>query len=324
MMKRQKSTFRNFIPVAYFSCTLFLMGLFVAFTPSSAMGQSQNTEYYHLIAGSFNDFNSAAQMVKSLKTKGYNPVILFPNETANKYRVSVHHSLNRDDVVTFSKGARKQGGSSFWILTQKDPKAAAQKQIASVSRGQDANLSTSTTGLVSDAHYHVIMGSLQDIQAANRAVEALKKKGYEPYILYTPGETASYRVSVFQGDDREEVDKYFSWLKKSGNKTAWIYEDKSSTSSALNIPVSGAKLAPGTSSTYHFIGGSYKRFEQASEYAEKMKAKGMAPLIMFPEIGISETFRVSLFRSTTKADVAAFKSSAEKSGKAKGWILEQK
>ncbi|MEM9987830.1 MAG: SPOR domain-containing protein, partial [Bacteroidota bacterium] len=74
--------------------------------------------------------------------------------------------------------------------------------------------------------------------------------------------------------------------------------------------------------TFHLIAGSFNRFDQASEFSSALRSKGYSPLIIFPETGISETFRVSVYQSTLRAKVDEFKVKFNQGG-GSAWVYTQ-
>lgn len=291
-------------------------------TPGWALAQ----EVHHLIAGSFKDFETAGEMVTSLKMKGYSPLVIFPDATTKKYRVSVYNSLSRTEVDAFAESlkAKDRSTKSYWIYSQQDPTAMA-------TRGQDdsSNKRKAKKGKVKLDHeapvYHLIKSSMNSFEAAQESVDALSAKGYEPYIIFPSAAQTGYRVSVYASNDRDEVQAYSNLLKKKGEAAGWIYQEMPGTdvTSTLGVATSSTARMPSASGkTYHLIGGSFKNFDQASEYANDMKAKGYDPLIMFPELGKFDTFRVSVYRSTNRSEVNSYNQSMKSKGDKGGWVFE--
>lgn len=295
--------------------------------PASLRAQS---EYYHLIAGSFDDLKSANDLVTALKAKGQsNALILFPSAESPKYRVSVYYSANRQEVQSYANSIRNTGGKSYWILVQKDPKAVAASSsatpVAKNKKPEQTKPGAMTPGKPAPAKpgptYHLVVGSFDKFETANQSMSSLVSSGFEPYIIYPSASSKAYKVGVYYSKDRKEVQTYSGMLKKRGKNPGWIYEDSDAAPSTKTTPATSTRLPAGATPTYHLIAGSYDRFEQASEFADAMKAKGMEPLIMFPEPGISDTFRVSVYRSTNKTSVESYK---KQKALSKAWIFEQK
>jgi hypothetical protein len=308
--------------------TLMLMGI-----GSSLMAQSG---YYHLIAGSFDEFGAASQLVETLKIKNQKSVLLFPTQSSQRYRVSVFQSLDRDAVDAYQRAlARKGEGQSYWILSLEP----GSKAMASTSGHQTANANLRMRGseIPSDGTgnvYHLITGSFDNLTAADRSMLALEAQGYEPYLLNPQSPTDNYRVSVYRSMDREEITTYSNLLRKRGKKSGWIYEETPGANTmSFRQPVSGsgsnANLTTSTQAsasqgaTFHLIAGSYDRFDQASQFADAMRNQGYNPLIMFPETGVSKTFRVSVYQSTQRNRVEQFQQQLVQKG-TKGWIYAQK
>lgn len=308
--------------------TAFMVSFTLLF---SFRSQAQQGNHY-LIAGSFDTFETASEMVASLKTKGYNPLIIFPDGSTKKYRVSVYHSLNKQEVESFSSGlkAKDKNTKAYWVYSQQDPASMAtrssevadsNKRVKKEDKKKKAKIDNSKPV------YHLIRGSVNSFESAQEQVATLAAKGYEPYIIFPSGAQTGYRISVYASNEKEEVEAYSDLLKKKGEATGWIFEEKpgSKVTSTLGAKTATqARISAGEGPTYHLIGGSYKGFDQASEYADQMKAKGYDPLIMFPELGKYDSFRVSVFRSTDKTEVTSFNQSMVSKGEKAGWVYEQK
>lgn len=296
---------------------------FLCLASSQLMAQQA---YYHLIAGSFDEFSAASKMVSTLKAKGSNPVMLFPGEGSERYRVSVFQSLNRAEVGAYHQTLKRQGeGKNYWILSL-NPQA---------NRKSTANMRTSGQPVPTDGTgniYHLIVGSFDSFGAADRSVTALEEQGYEPYVIMPGGQIDHYRVSVYRSMDREEIETYSNLLRKRGKKNGWIYEEEPGTTTTFDQPMASnnARLTPGAEirapsandKTYHLIAGSFERFDQASKFADAMRNQGYNPFIMFPEMSDGETFRVSVYQSTQRNRVEAFKQNLAQQG-TKGWIFTQ-
>jgi len=302
--------------------SLVVLG-FACLASSHLMAQQA---YYHLIAGSFDEFSAASEMVSTLEAKGSKPVLLFPGEGSERYRVSVFQSLNRNEVAAYHKTLKRNGqGKNYWILSM-NPQA--QNSNPTNMRTAQQPVPTDGTGKV----YHLIVGSFDNLGAADRSVTALEEQGYEPYVLMPGGQVNNYRVSVYRSMDREEIETYSSLLRKRGKQNGWIYEEEPGTTTTFNQPIAPdyARLTPGTEmrppsandKTYHLIAGSFERFDQASEFADLMRNKGYNPFIMFPEMSDGKSFRVSVYQSTQRKRVEAFKQNLAQQG-TEGWIFVQ-
>jgi cell division septation protein DedD len=292
--------------------------------------------FYYLIAGSFKNFETASDLVTSLKTKGYSPQVLFPPTSTDKYRVSIYHSLNKNEVATYAANLKKKDRAtkSYWVLELSNADVADSGVTSEKVKKRDIkraekekNKNKKDLGIDPNAtSYHLVRGSMQNFEAANEVVETLAERGYEPYLIF-PAETGgAYRISVFASNNRKEVEAYANLLKKRGEPAGWILEEEPGLKSTLNTPISSgsSRRVAGDGATYHLIGGSFKRFEQASTFADEAKAMGYDPLIMFPDEGNSGSFRVSIYRSTNRTDVVTYNNSIKNQGKKGGWIYEQK
>jgi len=315
-------SFTGFLSVKSLSLLVgLLMGTFIATAQTTPA-------YYYLIAGSFDNFQAASQLVTSLEGKGQTPVMLFPNAETKYYRVSVYSSLERAKVSAFKKGL-KGAGQKYWILEQKP---AGTSNASANKRTDRSTLAATEAAAEEGMTYHLILGSFDDAETANRSVDALTAQGYEPYVLYPQTTREKYRVSVFRSNERAEIDAYSSLLKKKGKTSGWILEETAGTTSIYGQPgtiATDLPLSPGTRTvspgniTYHLIAGSFDRFDQASAFAEKLRTKGINTLIMFPETGISQTFRVSVYQSTQRERVSIYQKDLKQRGQST-WVYEQK
>ncbi|MEM7367120.1 MAG: SPOR domain-containing protein [Bacteroidota bacterium] len=291
--------------------------------PSLTFGQGG---YYHLIAGSYKNFKAASESAQSLKAKKYNPLILFPTGETNHFRISIYHSLDKQEVQGYVSQLKKAGinSKSFWILTQTDPTASITQGVA---RSNSKLAGSSGTG--TGTNFHLISGTFKQFDNANQAVTALRTQGFEPYVIFPSTNNSSYRVSVYASNNRKEVESYSNMLKKRGKNPGWIYAEEPGVTTSLGAAtIASNRITPGANinatTTYHLIGGSYQDFSQANEFSQKMLAKGFDPLIMFPEPGEGDRFRVSVYRSTNKNQVAVFQKNQERQKVlSKSWILAQ-
>lgn len=289
--------------------------------PSLSFGQGS---YYHLIAGSYKNFNAASESAQALKAKKYNPLILFPSGDTEHFRVSIYHSLDKQEVQGYVSQLKKAGinSKSFWILTQQDPAGTVSQGVSR----SNSKLPGTNTNIGDGTNFHLISGTYQQFENANQAVTALQTQGFEPYIIFPTLSTNSYRVSVYASNNRKEVESYSNMLKKRGKNPGWIYAEEPGVTTSLGSSTSLApnRVAGPSNATYHLIGGSYQDFTQADQFSQRMRAKGFDPLIMFPGPGQGDRFRVSVYRSTNKNEVAVFQRNQERQKVlAKSWILAQ-
>ncbi len=282
--------------------------------------------YHHLILGSFKTFEKASEALSQAQQTGaLNPVILFPDDSNSWYRLSGYQSLHRAEVETFSRNLARQGKPKGWILTQTS---------TSISRGTSSpaasqRLATPTTE-VSQARFHLVMESHPTFEKAEEGVAALRAKGMEPYVVFPSGTTQAYRVSVYAASDRSEVDAYAKMLSRSGMKGGWILEESGAPTTSVS-PLTGSNARMATPSataarsnaSYHLIGGSFARFDEASDFAEASRAHGATPMIIFPEDGQQGNFRVSLRQSRNRGEIESFQRQLQNKGMNPGWIMAQ-
>lgn len=305
--------------------TLFMSLLF------SFSGYAQDT-YYHLIAGSFDELTPANELAESFESRSYNPAVLLPRKPGGRYRVSVYRTTSRAEIDAYAKSLGT-AGESYWVLALKGQEVAR------------TNARMTQPGKVVDPDensYHLIVGSLDDFASAEEKVLELEKEGFEPYIIHPDGSSSRYRVSVFMSQDREEINTYQAFLRKRKSYGGWIYEAKPGEPANLagsdrnfeNSP--GARLVGqnqrGESTTtetgnvvHYLIAGSFENFDQASRLSDALRLKGYSPMVMFPDPGVSDYFRVSVYQSTRRNRVEEFqKKYKQQTNNNNAWIFTQR
>lgn len=282
------------------------------------------TSYHHLVMGSYKTFEKASQAMPQIeRVSGSQAVVLFPDSESDWYRVSAYQSVNRAEVEGFSRALQRQGKPKGWILTL-SPSSTAVTRSSSQPSDQSSGRRMASSAAGSSSRFHLIMGSFQTYEKAEEAMLSLKSKGLEPYIVFPTGNVQAYRVSVYTADDRSEVQAYSTMLGRSGHSGAWILEEASSATSQSAIGAtsrSNARVATNSGVTYHLIGGSFKRYDEATEYMDAARAMGATPEILWPANGEQGNFRVSLKSSKNRAEVDAFKQQLEARGNSSIWVL---
>ncbi|MEO0583322.1 MAG: SPOR domain-containing protein [Bacteroidota bacterium] len=77
---------------------------------------------YHLIAGSFSQYEKATRFVRQLDAQGYpGAQILDPEPGKQNYRVSIYTSTDRTKVSSFKTQQEKLGQKTAWIYEEKLP-----------------------------------------------------------------------------------------------------------------------------------------------------------------------------------------------------------
>ena len=71
---------------------------------------------------------------------------------------------------------------------------------------------------------------------------------------------------------------------------------------------------------YHLIVGSFSSSQAAVELVQKIEAEGMRATILFPPAGSAQSYRVSVFSSRDKDQVAAYNQMLRSLGKQTGWV----
>lgn len=295
----------------------FLLGFMTLFLGVSA----QTSTYYHLINGSFTKLEDAKTTVADLKTKGYNPVILFPNTDSKYYRVSIYQSFERSEVQTYAANQKAKKKPAGWILTMGEESPTPAASSTANARMAASKAGTSNSNEVSA--FHLVVGSFDDYAQADALVMALAQEKYEPYVIFPAKEGDKFRVSVYSSDSRREIEGYSSMMKKRGKEKGWIYEE---TDPAPNTMASARVATRGGNdlADYQLIGGSFKSYEQALVFADEMKADGHTAVVLFPQVTKSDRFRVSIYQSDSQNAVSRYRKQLEKNGKAAGWVFKNK
>ncbi|MEL7533470.1 MAG: SPOR domain-containing protein [Bacteroidota bacterium] len=298
------SRLRGFLVLAF---SALYLGLF-----------AQTSNYYHLINGSFTKLEDAKTLVSDLKAKGYSPVLLFPNDDSKYYRVSIYQSFDRNEVQSFAASQKARKKPTGWVLTMGDETPAS-----STANARMAAPSQSTNSSSEISAFHLVVGSFDDYAQADALVMALAQEKYEPYVIFPTEEGEKFRVSVYSSDNRREIEGYASMMKKRGKEKGWIYEE---TDPAPNTLASARVATRGGDdlADYHLIGGSFKSYEQALVFADEMKADGHTALVLFPQVTKSDRFRVSIYQSDSQNAVSRYRKQLERSGKAAGWVYNNK
>ncbi len=293
---------------------------------SGAMLNAQS-DYHHLILGSFKTFDKASEALSQVEqVTGRQPVILFPEKIGGWYRVSVYQSVNRAEVESYSQSLQRQGKSKGWILSLNP----VPETTRGTSSATNTNRRTANPGMVSspsETTYHLIAQSYTTYEAAQEGVADLQAKGMEPYVLFPTGPIQAYRVSVYAADNREEVNSYKRMLNLSGITGSWIHEEvqvsamRGGASQSNARSRSNARTSGNSSTTFYLIVGSFERYDEATDFMEAARSKGSPAQILWPEDGQQGNFRISLFSSTNRQEVEAFKSQLQAKGMRSGWIL---
>lgn len=280
------------------------------------------TSYHHLVMGSYKTFEKASQAMPQIEqVTGSKAVVLFPDSESDWYRVSAYQSVNKAEVEGFSRALQRQGKPKGWILTLNP--ATSLMRSAPQTTDQNSGRRVASTG-ANPSRYHLVMGSFQTYEKAEEELATLKAKGLEPYIVFPTGNVQAYRVSVYTADDRSEVQAYSTMLGRSGYSGAWILEESANTTSQSAIGTntrSNARTASSSSTTFHLIGGSFKRYDEATEYMDAAREMGATPEILWPANGEQGNFRVSLISSKNRSEVDAFKQQLESRGNNSTWVL---
>lgn len=277
-------------------------------------GLSAQSAQHHLIVASFDNFTAASAGLNEILPTHPNAEILFPEPGSNRYRISAYHAANRQEVETYKRTA-PLGDRKAWILTRGTTNTRGDQSSRANQRSAPAVSSNAAT-------YHLVLTSHTDEPRAMEAVNQLTALGYEPYIVYPkPGDPVqAYRVAIYMANTRREVTAYQAMLRRGGHDDGWILKQQS----AAIAPGAGANLRTRGATgdrTYYLIGGSFDRYDEASDFLQAAQAMGAPAEILWPRQGEEQgKFRVSLYKADTRASVEAYQRSLNSQGRQGGWI----
>ncbi|MEL6676057.1 MAG: SPOR domain-containing protein [Bacteroidota bacterium] len=292
-------------------------------------------QYYHLIAASHKTFQAAENEANALEAKiGFKPLILFPDASTSYHRVSIYHSTNRQEVVNQKPELVRRSGKKAWILTLNGGLGGSRG--SSTATATTERQPTMNAGAVSTKPgYHLIMGSYQNYQQATNAKAQLTQDGLEPYMMMPEKPGDPYRLAVYYTNVKKEIKRYSSMLKKRTGNGGWIYTQKPGKVSLIaGVPTQGSSPSDPTAArtgaprgnqlngNFHVIAGSYGKLDQAENFAEAMRLKGLAPVILYPE-GKSKYYRVSVYRAASEEEAKSWSSTSSSNGLLKKpWVLK--
>ncbi len=300
---------------------LFLGIGYIAMT-GQGFAQSTPGEFY-LIAGSFHSFDKANEALEELEDQGFKPIILFPDgDQKDLYRVSIYQAKKRTEVVQYQALLKGQGRKAGWIYEGKAPTATA--ATATSSRAWVQPIPDGAK----EVHY-LIVASLKGYPEALETAAELNGKGYETEILFPGSGSDHYRISVYRAVDREEIDAYASMLKRQGKESGWIHTESLGTAGAMasrSVPVPASSVTRSAGAAkglrFHLIVGSYENYMVALDYSEQLKEKGYDALVIFPDKPTG-SYRVSIYHSDSRTEVAGFGQNQKRQGKPTGWVFDR-
>lgn len=309
--------------------TSFLKALVCCFILGSTHTLLAQTNTYHLIVGSYVSFDLADQKIKDLAREGYEAIVVFPNDKAKRYRVSIYHSKTRNEVQSYSAMLKRQGRDAGWIYLEEPPKpneVIVQNTPPPFSRSVTPNVtqpSTTTRAINTNITYHLIVGSYKDMISANDYANELIGKGFETIILQPDDVSDSYRVSIYFTHDKAEINAYASSVRRQGKVKGWIYEQHREDGTRSVAPSQAAPATPISAGQFYLITASFKDHVAATEHAVKVRREGLKPMILLPKPGETARYRIAVFNSSQRAEVVAYQRQLKNQGKDGGWILNQ-
>ncbi len=304
--------------------TTFCLFFFTTFT----LGLFAQAEMYHLIVGSYVTFGQANQKIKSIAPKGYDAVIIFPNDKAKRYRVSIYRSKKQNEVQAYQAMLKREGVEKSWIYLEEPPKPKEKKTETVLNPAPFDERSLSPTKDKeaaeenSDLTYYLVAGSFNDLESANIYANELVEESFETTILYPDAANNKYKVSIYYTENRAEIDAYATYLRRQGKVKGWIYNQHRLDGTRAVAP---SKLAPAipAGNMFYLIRGSYKSHIAATDFAAKMRKEGHQPMILLPSPNDVSRYRVAIYRADVRADVAAYQQKIKNQGKEAGWIFQQ-
>ena len=315
---------------------IFIVSCLLAFMSVSGLFAQSGNSYY-LVVGSFNSYESALSGKVRIEAKYNRPAeLLLPDsrDRSSRYRVSIYRSSNRAEVNQVSSSFKRKGMDGGWILSMSKPAVPSAVMRGSGATQRLSESSASRNGLPT---YYVITGSFKTYEQADR--DRLKKieDGFDAEILFPEKEGGTYKVSVLPSSTKKMAQTYSALLKRRGTSN-WIYTSENGayagTSPAMVTRSNDAAKIISTSSpeikdlnqaipvgNFYIIGGSFKAFEQATDFKESMARKGINAEILWPQKE-GANYRVSVFRATSRAAASERNKQLKQNGVLKnGWIL---
>lgn len=187
----------------------------------------------------------------------------------------------------------------------------------------------SSTFAQSGPSYYLIAGSFNNLESAQNGLAKIQSDyGRRPELLFPDTQAGSrrYRVSVYRSSTRREVDAFANSLKQKGMKAGWILEMQKPAypSPVMRGSVATQRLASDSYAkngieTYYLITGSFQSFDQADRDRLEKIEKGFESEILFPEETGSDSYKVSVFYSTSRKQIDSYAALLKRKG-IKGWI----
>ncbi|MEL6625585.1 MAG: SPOR domain-containing protein [Bacteroidota bacterium] len=173
--------------------------------------------------------------------------------------------------------------------------------------------------------YYLIAGSFSDLQSANELADVLRVKNYQPRVLLPNGDPQLYRVSIYQGTDKVQLEN----IKKQipGGSKYWIFSTGNtslpSTNSRIARPTSSVTTTTPENATYHLILGSFPTLDAAQRSQVALSSQGYEPYLLGPDAK-SNNYRIAVYRSNNYQEVKAYQENLRRMGRQdKGWIHKE-
>lgn len=310
-----KELFINSIFAIFLSCRLVL-------AHSAPLVYPNEVPPYHLVVGSYTNFETARNIAAAYQKKGYKSYIVFPEPGTSTYRVSVFQSNDKAAIDAFSKTFTKQSQTKGWVYSPKTTQAIRTVESQGIKTFQPSRSGSNEQTLV----YYLIVGSFSSYESAEIKVSELALKGYEPDILVPTANSPSYKVFVFVTDIKEQIDAYISKNKsRIEREKGWVFEQ---TGAYINYGQGRGETAKTpvnakVTSAYYLIGASLATQAAATDFAKKVRDLGYYPTILAPDKS-SKYYRVSIYHHSDREILEYFKKQNYAKGIAtNSWILQK-
>lgn len=174
--------------------------------PSISTQTEISGSQFFLIISSYLEYDAAYEQASTLAEQGYEPMILLPSPTEERFRVSVYRTFHKPEIEAYSAMLKRQGRYPGWIL-QTDP----QQEVLAYSTALNAELQQPQY-----SRFHLIAASFTDQRSALNYIQQMLDMGLEAYLLAPQPEAKGkrlYRVSLSQSENRSQLETYAQTLR---------------------------------------------------------------------------------------------------------------
>lgn len=168
----------------------------------------------YLVVGSAKKKEEAEAIQARLVTEGYKTYLLNPEKTAGMYRVAVIRHEDKNAVAAYQAKVKSRFPDA-WIMAVKE--AAAPEAVGNGTAPKTTTRGMSDEQAAEGMRYHLVIASVKDLSSAVHIRETWAKLGYTAMLLPTgAGISETFRVSVFQAKNKQEVTAMQEAIKEQG------------------------------------------------------------------------------------------------------------